>query len=151
MSWKLPSCWHQELLCLPGAAPMCLSQSSWKPHRHLGCPPAFRMQCLQSGRAGSPFQEVGIPPPAPQLLEQPSSAAPTPPPRPLYGPPFLSSGFNSRSSSAARAVGDPLFIHPRGFHPAHPQASSSGQPAPLRHRFSCSLPNPASLPLTPPP
>ena len=52
----------------------------------------------------------------------PPSAAPI--------PSFLFSGFDSRSSSAPRAMGDPHCTSRAGFHPARPQASApSGRPA----------------------
>ena len=101
---KLPSsARHQAPLParppLPVSHPPVLPAATPSP----GVPtPAFRTRCLRSGPcAGSPASRRW----GSLLPLRPLQPAP----RPFYGPTFLSSGFDSRSSSAARAVtvGDP--------------------------------------------
>lgn len=105
---KLPSSARHEaplldtrLLCLPGLrSPYPTRQSSRKPHHHPGCP------LPPSGRGVCGAARVPVPASRrwgsllPLLPLQPA-------PRPFYRPPFLSPAFDSRSRSAARAVGDP--------------------------------------------
>lgn len=99
MSWKLPSSAGTRLLCLPGRAPVTHSPVLLEATPSPGMPLLPSGCSAQSGRVRvPPSRRVSSLLPLLQLRgPAPSSAAPTPPRAPSYGPPFLSSGFNSRS------------------------------------------------------
>lgn len=147
-------CWHQAPLPARPPLPVPHSPVLLEATPSPGMPtPAFRMQCLQSGRVRSPpFQEVGIPPPAPPARRPaPSLCSPHPRPAPPLRTPFPVLWIQFQVQFCSQGRGGPA-LYISGFHPAHPQASSSGQPAPPRPspRFSVPLELPA-CPSTPPP
>lgn len=83
MSWKLPSSAGTRLLCLPGRrSPYLTRQSSWKPHRHLGCPllPSGCGVCRAARVQSPPLPGGGDP------SSRSSSSLPLQPPPPPRAP-----------------------------------------------------------------